>query len=342
YTDAKHFGEIVWARYASNSLPGHEFYNNESEKSDFNSFLKVTYDIIPGLNVYADFQVRNINYTADGLDREWTDGDRIIDIDKAYTFLNPKGGLMYQIDDAMSVYTSYALAHREPNRSDFLDAPGNIEPKPEQLQNLEIGYKANFDQTAVEIVGYNMQYYNQLVMTGKLNDVGTPIRKNVGESYRRGIEIIASHKPLSFLEAGASVTLSTNKTSYKEFLSGDSTFVDHKDMTLSYSPSVIGSAQVIFTPFENLQAGFYLKHVGSQYVDNTESEELQLPAYTLLDFKMNYSIAWNKAGIIDLFFNVYNLTDEQYSSYGAVHWTGSLGYFPQAGINYLCGASLKF
>jgi iron complex outermembrane recepter protein len=342
-TDGKHFGEVIWARYASNSLPGHEFYNNVSEKSDFNSFIKATYNPFASLDLFADLQYRNIHYRAQGLDREWTSGDEQIDIDKKYHFFNPKFGAMYEIMDGLKGYASYAIANREPNRSDFLDAPGGVEPKPEKMGDLEVGLKFRKPIFNAEVVFYEMQYRDQLVQTGLLNEVGTPIRKNVGASYRRGLEISAMASPHSMLTLGANLTLSDNRTSYKTFNSEDSTFTHYNNVKLAYSPSLIANGLIRTTPIENLSTSLMFRHVGKQYVNNTENSDLQLPEYTNVDFQLAYAFDWEKVGRFDFYFNIHNLFDELYSSYGIVNnWTQALELFPQAGRHYMTGVKISF
>ncbi len=341
YADGQHFGEVIWARYASSSMPGTEFYRNVSNKTDFNQFAKATYSLGDDVLLYGDLQYRYIHYTAEGLDREWTDGDRVIDIDKTYNFFNPKAGLMYNINDKTRAYASYAVAHREPNRSDFLDAPGGVEPKPESLHDLELGVKSNGSSWNVELVAYNMMYSDQLVMTGELNGVGTPIRKNVGESYRRGLELIGGVKPNSFVEFTFNATLSDNKTSYKEYSETDG-FVNYDGVPLSYSPSLIGNLGVFIYPIENFRLAWSTNYVGEQYVTNTSDEALKMDDYSASSLQFTYNLETEKAGDYEFNLWVNNVLNTEYSSKAVVHWSGGLGYFPQAGRNFLLGVNIRF
>lgn len=341
YTHAKHFGKVVWARYASTSLPGQQFYFNESEKQDINGYLKANYQLNQKISLFADLQIRHISYQASGLDREWTDGDVYFDIDKNYTFFNPKLGASFEFIKGHKLYTYVAQANREPNRSDFLDAPDDIEPKHETLNDMELGYRGTGDNYKFELVLYNMQYKNQLAFTGKLNDVGDPIRKNVGESFRRGIEVTGVVKPVSWSEIGASITWSDNRTSYKEYNTEDSTFINYENMTLSYSPTIIAKGFLNVYPIYNMVAGIRMRHVGSQFVDNSENDDLKLPAYTVADFTWNYSFTLRETAKVDLSFTIHNMLDAKYSSNGVVHYTRGLGLFPQAGRHYMAGIKLK-
>lgn len=341
YADGQHFGEVIWAKNIGNLDENIEFYRNESNKTDFNQFAKVNYSIGDDLILYGDLQYRYIHYTASGLDREWTDGDRIIDIDKTYNFFNPKAGLIYNFNDNTRAYASYALAHREPNRSDFLDAPGGIEPKPESLHDVELGVKTNGDIWDVEFIAYNMMYRDQLVMTGELNGVGTPIRKNVGESYRRGLELIGGIKPNDFVEFTLNTTLSSNKTSYKEYDETEG-FVNYDGVALSYSPSLLGNFGVLVYPVEHFKVGWYTNYVGSQYVTNTSDDAYKMDDYSVSNLQLSYHLKTEKSGDYEFNLWVNNILDTEYSSKAVVHWAGGLGYFPQAGRNILLGVNIRF
>jgi len=182
-----HFGEIIWAQYASTGEIRHRYYDNVGEKTDFNTYLKVNYNISPKLNLYGDVQVRLVDYHTTGIDSD----RRPIDTGNTYSFFNPKIGATYSIDPSSSFYASYAIGNREPDRNDFVDSP--TLPKHETLGDLEIGYKKRGDKYELGANFYDMNYKNQLVLTGALNDVGGSIRTNVDNSYRAGIELTGGY-----------------------------------------------------------------------------------------------------------------------------------------------------
>src|SRR5690606_38013079 len=117
-----------------------------------------------------------------------------IDINEQFNFFNPKFGLMYSLTNSTDVYASYAIANREPVRNDFVDAPEGSSPKAETLRNLEAGIRRNAHNFSYTANFYYMNYKNQLVLTGELNDVGSPVRTNVDKSYRAGIELSGGYR----------------------------------------------------------------------------------------------------------------------------------------------------
>src|SRR5690606_16092552 len=179
-----HYGEVIWARYANTSFIRDRYYDNDGYKTDFNIYAKATYEFTDRVSGYLDLQSRSITYKADG----WDNDQKLIDVDEKFNFFNPKAGLQYRLAQGTDIYASYAIAHREPVRNDFVDAPEGVTPKAEKLGNLELGIKKQSSELAYAINYYYMDYKDQLVLTGELNDVGSSIRTNVDKSYRTGIE----------------------------------------------------------------------------------------------------------------------------------------------------------
>lgn len=338
YAPAKHFGQVMWARYFLNDITGKKFYENEGQKNDINGYIKINYQLTPKLLAFGDLQYRYITYKAWGENREYADG--IIDIDKQYNFINPKVGLLFEINKNIRAYASYAVANREPTRSDFVDAAEGEEPRPERLYDLETGIRYSTDLVSAEAVFYDMQYRDQLILTGEVNSVGTPIRKNVGKSYRRGIELVAKVQPLRILDIEGNATLSRNKTEYAIFK--DSVLIRFDNNDIAYSPSLIAGLTLRLRPVNFYETGLMFKHVGKQYFDNTQNPNRQLDAYSLVDWINTFTYKWPKVGEVQLTLKVNNLLDNEYIAHARVSSSGTKYYYPQAGRNYLVGLSLKF
>jgi iron complex outermembrane receptor protein len=328
YGNAQHFGEVVWAEVYTASEPNKEYYRNVSNKTDFNSFVKVNYNILSNLSLFADVQGRFIGYSAKGPEKSLN-----FNINEKYNFFNPKAGLIYQVLPKTNIYASIAIANREPNRDDFKAAMeyGITKPTPETLYDFEFGARHHYDNLGVEVVFYNMQYVDQLVLTGAINDVGAYIRKNIGRSYRRGVELQASIQPHKYLKFDGNITLSDNQGQT------DTTGVHKKT---AFSPSLISGLKLSVFPVNNLELSFVNKFVGEQYMDNTEMQIAKLDSYNVLDFLASYSIKLNKIGMISLNARVINLLDKMYVSNGYVD--GTPYYFPQAGRNFLIGVNIRF
>ncbi|MGB5227970.1 MAG: TonB-dependent receptor, partial [Eudoraea sp.] len=171
-----HFGEVIWARFAGNSMIRDRYYDDDSKKTDFNVFGKINYKISQNWKLFGDLQFRTVRYNANG--------DETGLVDDRFNFFNPKLGVTYDLNNANNLYFSFAVANREPNRNDY----ENGNPKPEKLNDFELGWRYVSPSVQLSTNIYYMRYKDQLVLTGELNDVGAPLRANVGDSYRLGLE----------------------------------------------------------------------------------------------------------------------------------------------------------
>lgn len=197
--EGNHFGEVIWARYASNSEYGDRYYDDNSTKTDFNIYAKANYSLNNKWSLYGDMQYRTIGYSANGEDTGL--------VDDTFNFFNPKAGITYDLNTNNNLYLSFAIANREPNRNDY----ENGDPKPEKLNDWELGWRYVSTDVQVNTNIYYMKYKDQLVLTGELNDVGSPIRANVGDSYRLGLEVDAQVALGNKFIWRPNMALSTNK-----------------------------------------------------------------------------------------------------------------------------------
>ena len=344
-----HFGEVIWARnFSKGSSIRDRYYNGNGKKTDFSLFAKGSLILNNAFEFYADFQLRNINYKTTGYTSDLVN----MLLDESYSFFNPKFGLSYKLSSQSMVYGSYSRANREPSRSDF-ESNENI--KPEQLNDFEIGWRFRKDGLSLNINTYYMLYNEQLVLTGELDDVGSPIRTNSGSSYRMGIEAEARIKLSEFFLMNTNVTLSSNKN--KQTLSKfDGKIVDFGKTNISFSPDFIASNTIVFSPKDNLDISFLSKYVGKQYMGNIDADNSILDSYFVNDLNLNYKINLNmtfKEIIISGLIN--NILDKEYVSNGYYYtyddtWSvpgqtktmDGAGYYPQATRNFLIGITLKF
>ena len=344
-----HFGEVIWARnFSKSSSIRDRYYDGNGKKTDFSLFAKGSLILNNAFEFYADFQLRNINYKTTGYTSDLVN----MLLDESYSFFNPKFGLSYKLSSQSMVYGSYSRANREPSRSDF-ESNENI--KPEQLNDFEIGWRFRKDGLSLNINTYYMLYNEQLVLTGELDDVGSPIRTNSGSSYRMGIEAEARIKLSEFFLMNTNVTLSSNKN--KQTLSKfDGKIVDFGKTNISFSPDFIASNTIVFSPKDNLDISFLSKYVGKQYMGNIDADNSILDSYFVNDLNLNYKINLNKtfkeiiiSGLIN------NILDKEYVSNGYYYtyddtWSvpgqtktmDGAGYYPQATRNFLIGITLKF
>ncbi|MEQ8628995.1 TonB-dependent receptor [Ekhidna sp.] len=351
--DGDHFGEVIWAQYSSNSDIRYRYYDNVGLKTDFNVYLKTNYQL-NDLNLFADLQVRKIDYETVGIDSDL----RAIDTGDDYTFFNPKVGATYTLNESSNVYASFAIGNREPVRNDFVDAPGGVTPKHETLRNLEIGYRKFGQDFSFQANYYLMDYENQLVLTGELNDVGSSIRQNVPDSYRMGIELVGAYQFTDQLRWDANLTLSRNKIeNFTEVLynygpAWDEFNVEetqYKDTDIAFSPNVIGGSQLTYTPFDGFEAALRSKYVGKQFLDNTSNDQRSIDPYFINDLRLSYNFSVSSIENVNISLLVNNILDVEYSSngytfgYAAGSFVVRENYlYPQAGRNFLAALNIRF
>ena len=334
----RHFGVL------QDPYPGREWYRSRSQKTDLNLYAKGNINLSAAWNAYVDVQYRTVGY------RMFGTADKFLNLnsDNSYSFFNPKFGLTHQLSEKSKVYGSVSAGSKEPSRQDFVDnAAGN--PRPEYLQDYELGYERSGRRYGLQINGYFMNYQDQLVLTGAVNSTGDAIRTNVESSYRLGVETMLNVQISKRLVWSGNVTLSQNRIqNFKERMTDYDTYdqivINHGNTDIAYSPSVIAGNTVTYS-VGSFEASLLSKYVGKQYLDNTSDEARSLEAYTTQDIRLKYTL--KKGPVFTLLLN--NVLNEQYSSngytysyrYGGATTTENF-YYPQAGFNFLLGASIRF
>ncbi|HCW64049.1 MAG: TonB-dependent receptor [Leeuwenhoekiella sp.] len=343
-----HYGEITWARYfAQDEEAGYRYYFGTADKNEFTTFAKATWRINDMWSVFGDLQGRFISYETDGIN---SDIDEFI-IDENYSFFNPKAGLTLTLNEENKIYASYARANREPSRTDF----ENGNPVPETLNDFELGYRFTKERARVFANLYFMDYRDQLVLTGAIDDVGAPIRQNSGSSYRLGVEVEAGFQLGSQFAITPNIALSTNKNR-DFFFQRDGELQNLGNTNISFSPEIIAGNRLDFFPVQNLRLSLLSKYVGEQYLGNIDAESSKLDAYFINDFNVQYDLKnigfAKQITLTALVNNIFSETyvsngyfftyDDDFSNPGTVTTIEGTGYYPQAKINFLIGATVRF
>ncbi len=342
-----HFGEVIWGSdLALNTNIRDKYYEGDATKNDFSMFSKATFKLTNNLTGFIDLQGRFVSYKTNGLN-----SDRASFVtDAKFNFFNPKVGLTYKTSEVSSFYASYARANREPNRDDF--NAGVTEN--ETLNDIELGWRYNTNKVHMSTNLYYMSYKNQLVLTGELDDVGSPIRATSGKSHRLGLEVDANIQYCKSFSTSTNIAVSSNKN--KDFTSLiDGSLVNLGSTNISFSPDLVIGNALNFYPLENLQLSFLSKYVGEQFMGNVDSEASKLDSYFVNDFNIVYEIKPKSifksiliSGIVNNVFgkeyvsNGYYYTYDDTSSAGVTTTIEGAGYYPQATTNFLLGATLKF
>lgn len=384
--DGDHIGSVIWSDVLGDDYDydSHQWYLNRGLKQEANAFVRGDMLFAGCLTAYADLQYRGV-----WLDMSGPEDDGVM-LDHAdnWQFFNPRAGLSWRLNPSSRIYASAALGHREPGRSDIkeliLDAnkaasagaeSRGVNIRPEKMVDIEIGYEYAADNLALSANIYLMEYWDMLLETGKLSDVGYAIKENVPRSWRRGIEISANWKPLEWLQVGGNMTLATNKireyTAYYEMYDNMNDWnylgqhkVDFENTDILMSPSVVGMATMTFRPFasssgslKSAYATLNGKYVGRQYYDNTSSEERSVPAYFIADISMGYEIPIRsrfeniKASCLNLSFHIHNIFNRLYFA-DAWIWRAyfkeddiyysDTGIYPQAPLNCMFRLVYRF
>ncbi len=344
--DGLHYGEVKWAAVQKAIPANYQWYNNNADKNDASLYVKYTEKLGDHLQSFIDLQARNIDYTIRGFRNNPS-----LTVEKNYTFFNPKAGLTYFKKNTQA-FVSYARAAKEPNRDDF-EANPNEQPKAEKLNDFEAGVEQNFKTISWGVNLYYMQYTNQLVLTGKINDVGAYTRTNIKDSYRAGIEMQGRVKVSKWLSFNANLTLSENRIkNFTEFVddydNGGQQTIFYKNSTIAFSPAVIGAVSADIVPFKNALLTLDGKYVGRQYLDNTGQQSRSLDPFYTQNIRMAYHFSRNSLKALDLFVQANNVFSKKYEPngytfsyiYGGQTTTENY-YFPMATIYWMAGINIK-
>ncbi|MFT6798973.1 MAG: iron complex outermembrane receptor protein [Nonlabens sp.] len=346
--DGDHFGEVIWARFASQSNIRDRYYDGNGRKNDASIFSKATYKLNNRLQFYGDLQLRNVNYKTSGINSDL--GEFLVD--ENFTFFNPKAGVTFEYDDNNDLYVSYARANREPNRNDF---ESNPDIKPEQLNDFELGWRHKKGNFTFNVNSYLMLYNEQLVLSGEINDVGAPLRTNSGDSYRLGLELEAVIPVTSQLTLQPNLAVSSNKNR-ETVRSFDGELQNLGATDIAFSPNLVAANAVVYQPLKNLQISLLSKFVGEQFMSNTEAQSSKLASYFTNDINLVYTLKPKSTfdtvvftalvnNIFDQKFvsNGYYFTyDDDFSNPGNIATVEGAGFYPQAGINFLTGVTFSF
>ena len=350
-----HYGQIIWAQYAGTSTINGNYYNDTANKTDFNVFIKANYLLAEKLNIYADLQYRTIDYSFLGYNSDMVNTQQ----SAVLSFFNPKYGVNYNINDKVTLYASYSIGNKEPSRDDYTQSTPESRPKPEHLRDIEFGYRHKLKRIMWSVNYYAMKYTNQLVLTGQVNDVGAYINTNVGDSYRQGFEAEFGAKICRQLTWTANATLSQNKVvnfvEYMDEYNDMYQFIGQRQNSynqttdIAFSPDFVAGSTLAYEPFPHLKFSFISKYVSKQYLDNTSNESRKLNAYFVNNFRINYTVKTKVIRELGFTLSINNIFNALYESNGYTYSYAYDGkpvtenyYFPQAGINFMGGMSIKF
>ncbi len=365
-----HYGDVIFNEAGVVIPDQHKYYENDAKKLDYNIYTKVSHRIFNNLLGYLDLQYRLIDY-----DFEGPNSDGITtDLNDQLTFFNPKIGINYKISDRLSSFASVAVAQKEPTRDEYVESVASSRPRPEKLTDMEVGVSYEGGLFSIATNGYYMSYFDQLVPTGRINDVGAIVRENVETSSRLGIEIMGRISPLQNIHLSGNLTLSRNKIKELEeyidnWATGEQLSILHQNTDLALSPSVIGGGEISWNIFKNhhngeLSFSFATKYVGDQYLDNTSSDYSRIDVYTYSDARFtykNFHLLGRNLRVNLLVNNIFNTKyhssgwnyrfissghdptpDDPYARKENKSFYNLTGLYPQAGTNFILSMGIDF
>ncbi len=341
----QHFGNIIWMQTGSVSKD-YRYYNYPAIKTDVNLYTKWQHQLSTHWLSFVDLQYRHVNHNMQGFE-----GNPALFVNRSFDFVNPKAGITYT-HNGLQAFFSYALGQKEPNRDDF-QAGVKSQPKAETLHDMELGIEKRKSNYHFGANLYYMYYYNQLVLTGQINDVGAYTRANVPHSYRLGVELQGGAVLDKWINVTGNFSVSRNKvSSYIEYIdnydNGGQNAVAHKNTDISFSPSVVVGATINLLPVQNLEFSLLSKYVGKQYMDNSQNESRKLNAFFTEDLRASVTlkkVLFSEIHIIGQVNNVFNKKYEP-NGYTYSYISGNAlatenGYYPMAGTNYMLGVNIK-
>ncbi len=344
--DGHHFGEIIWAKAGID--PNTRWYDHKAKKTDLNIYIKEQIKLNKFWQLVADLQYRNVGYTIDGFRDNPT-----INIDQRYNFFNPKLGVTYSKGN-LQWFSSVAVGQKEPNRDDF-EAGATQIPKPEKLIDFETGLEKRSLNYHWSATAFYMDYRDQLVLTGKINDVGAYTRTNIDKSFRAGIELEGAYKIQNWLTAQGNFTWSANKIkNFVEYYdnyddpNGNQKAIAHGTTDIALSPAIVAGSTITATPFKNANVAFISKYVSRQYLDNTSNKSRSLAGYGAHDLRVQYLITGATVKETRLIFQLNNVFNKMYEPNGYTYSYQESGvvttanyYFPMAGRNVMVAVNFK-
>ncbi|MBF9141374.1 TonB-dependent receptor [Hymenobacter properus] len=352
----QHFDELTWAQRGLSIPETGTRYNDEpnAHKQDINVYARLNVSLADKLAGFVDLQNRYVRYELYAPDGR-PNGSKSQQTAR-FTFLNPKFGLTYQLRPSTQLYASFAIAQREPTRTDYTDTPAERRPTAEKLYNYELGLRHATEKVQANLNFYYMYYRNQLVLSGQLDDVGNPIHTNVAESYRRGVEAQVTYKPVPVLSFTATATASQNKiNNYTDYLAdydqGGEKATTYSQTNIAFSPGLTAAYTVEYEALPGLKLATLARYAGRQYLDNTSTEARSINPYYVQDLRLRYLWQPQKLGFreVEMAVLVNNIFGTEYVNNGYTYgyvYGGQTQYFnyyyPQAKTNFLASLNLRF
>jgi len=296
YHKSEHFGEVTSGEsLPPGTPPDFVYYFYNGGKRTYSAYVNELFRITEKLDAMIGLQYVYHRYNLSN------DRFKPYDFSLNYNFFTPRTGINYNFNDKLNAFINFSIAKREPRLKDIYDAENpDSKPnfriidtlkgiyddpliKPEEMKDYEFGISYNSNKIKAELNFYFMDFKNEIVNNGQLDNVGQPISGNAGKSIHKGIELGISINPFSQinfkgLTISGNLNLSNNYfTDYREVSGADSSGNiiygnDYTDNKILLTPGVIGNLTLNYSDDRGINAYISLQHIGKQYLDNSENE----------------------------------------------------------------------
>jgi len=347
--NAQHCGEVTWAAIVPPGFkPDNRYYDYRVHKQSFTFFAHEMYRLTPEVTAKADLQVRHHWIGLRNEQRFRTEFDR------KYTFVNPRLGVNYNVTQELNLFGSASWAQREPafkeiyNPQDFEARPypgnRNFEQtsdgrylyvgkslEPEKLTDLELGIGYGTSEYNVKLNLFWMNFRDEIVPTGQIDDNGVPISGNAARSLHQGVELSCRYAPVGWLTFSGNVSYNDARLKSHAEYDYAGNRLDYDGNRIAGFPDWILNLRG-WVDYEGFLASLHMQHVGKMFLDNTQNEERINGAFTVLNAALGYRLEGIGTTAIEAMLHIQNLGDVKYEASGYVD-NGTPYWIPAAGLN---------
>ena len=345
-------------------LKERNYYQYDGEKNSVSLYANYIYDIFPSTKLLANIFYEYKSYYFKQKPTALFSGDMLNQYDVIYNFVSPRMGINHKLTDNFSFYGNMSYAQREPTDNELFDtwtgpddlganplfakndtirSGGKIDyikwhdpyVKPESVLDYEVGISYDIEQLSLKTNFYYMDFSNEIVPLGGTDKDGFPIKGNADMTVHRGLEFSASYLWSRYIKIEGNMAWSRNY--YKKFLQQDYNGVieNLSGNSIAGFPDIIGNFRITKF-FNNISASLLVKHVGKQYLDNTQSSNHIINPFTRIDLMFDYRL--NKLYYfpeVRFILKVSNLLNEEYETAGYYDsWSDTAYFYPAAIRNY--------
>lgn len=215
-------------------------------------------------------------------------------------FINPKFGLIYDLNNEISFYSYIANVSREPRLKNYYDAAessggavpqfevdvnGNYDfskplVKNENLTNLELGFSQRSKFYSYNLNFFYMFFKDEIIKRGMVDRFGQPITGNADRTSHMGIEFSGMFNPLNYLFFNVNLSYMKNIVNkgfvymkYRDPVTNKKKVakIDLSGFKIPNSPDLIGNIRISYDD-DKLFLSLSANYVSEQFTDNFDKK----------------------------------------------------------------------